>query len=470
MGAEIHSQHFQPADFTQFDAHLQREYQLLHCYFADHHFSRRKAIGGLELEAWIIDTEGLPQPHNESFLTRAANPDIVPELSKFNIELNAPPQPLAANGLALFEQDLTRTWAHCQQTAAQSGESVLSIGILPTLRDADLSLANMSDLNRYRAMNEQMMRLRHGRPIKLEITGIEHLTSFHQDLMLEAGATSFQIHLQVPAALAARYWNAATIASAVTVALGANSPLLFGKFLWEETRIPLFEQSVEEPCPEKRVCFGDAYVQSSLEEIFRHNRAHYPVILPLPLDAPEEKLPHLRLHNGTIWRWNRPLIGFDDDGTPHLRIEHRPIAAGPTIPDMIATMAFYYGLVEWMAMEPHAPELRLPFSTAKNNFYNAARLGLAAHIDWYDGKHYALPKLIHDVLLPQAEKGLRALHVDAALTSRDLAIIEARTASGQTGAAFQRRFIARHGRDLPALVRAYRDLQATAAPVHTWPI
>jgi hypothetical protein len=315
-----------------------------------------------------------------------------------------------------------------------------------------------------------MMRLRHGRPIQLEIAGTEHLTSRHPDLMLEAGATSFQVHLQVPAAHAARYWNAATIASSITVALAANSPLLFGKLLWEETRIPLFEQSVEESCPEKRVSFGYGYVQSSLEEIFANNHAHYPVILPLALDAPEEKLPHLRLHNGTIWRWNRPLIGFDDDGTPHLRIEHRPMAAGPTIVDMIATMAFYYGLVEWLAMEPHAPEFHLPFSSAKNNFYNAARLGLAAHIDWYDGKHYSLPKLIHDVLLPQAEKGLRALHVDPALTSRYLAIIEARTANAQTGAAFQRKFIARHGRDLPALVRAYRDLQATGQPVHTWTI
>jgi hypothetical protein len=302
----------------------------------------------------------------------------------------------------------------------------------------------------------------------LEIVGKEYYYSEHSDIMLEAGATSFQVHLQVPEASAARYWNAATILSPVTVALAANSPMLFGKILWEETRIPLFEQAVEESCPEKRVSFGSSYMVSSIEEIFTENRDHYPVLLPLDLETPEEKLAHLRLHNGTIWRWNRPLIGFDEDGTPHLRLEHRPMAAGPTIRDMMANMAFYYGLVEWLVMEPHPPEFRLPFSSAKQNFYEAARLGLAARVDWYDGERWGLARLIQKVLLPQAERGLRALRVDAHLADRYLAIIEERTASGNTGAAFQKDFVGRYGRDMPALVRAYKDRQDSGEPVHTW--
>ncbi|NJN40800.1 MAG: glutamate--cysteine ligase [Gammaproteobacteria bacterium] len=350
------------------------------------------------------------------------------------------------------------------------GATVVAIGILPTITDAALCPANMSAMRRYAALNDQVIRLRKGRPIKLDIVGREHLRTEHMDVMLEAAATSFQVHLQVPPDRAARYLNAAMILSAPLVAVATNSPILFGKVLWEETRIPLFEQAVDVGSPERRVTFGSGYVRASLNECYVENRAHHPPILPLALDEPAERFAHTRLHNGTIWRWNRPLIGFDPDGSPHLRIEHRVLPAGPTLIDMAANMAFFFGLAEWLAMEPHAPELRLPHSAAKQNFYEAARLGLAARIDWYDGERWNVARLVQKVLLEQARKGLEALHVDRADIDRYLGVIEARAASEATGAAWQRGFLEKYGRDLRALTRAYRDLSNAGEPVHRWEV
>lgn len=469
MGQEIQTTHFRRSDFTRFDKVLDREYALLKEWFASRHFSSVKNIGGLELEACLIDAEGNPQPRNEEFLERAGDPDIVPELSKFNFELNAAPQPIAGSGLRLMEQSLVQGCARGRRVAESMGLSTVAIGILPTLIDQHLCPANMTSLKRFAALNEQFLRIRGGKPARMEIVGRERLSAEHMDVMLEGAATSFQIHWQIPQDLAARYYNAIAIASAVTIAIGGNAPFMFGKLLWEESRIPVFEQAFGLDNPDQRVTFGRQYV-TSLEEIFRDNRDKFDVILPLDLDEPLEKLAHLRLHNGSLWRWNRPLIGFDDDGTPHLRMEHRVLPAGPTPIDMIANMAFFYGLVEWMVMEPHAPEFRLEFAAAKQNFYAAARHGLDASVDWYDGKRWSMHRLILSVLLPQVRKGLEALHVDAGLISRYLAVIVGRVERGATGAAFQRKWTERHGRDLPALVRAYRELQDTGDPVHMWPL
>jgi hypothetical protein len=468
MGQEIATDRFEQVDFERFGARLDREQTLLSGWFAERRFSARSAIGGLELEAWLVGGDGEPLAINESFLARAADPAIVPELAKFNIELNVAPQALAGDGIRRLEEDLAGTCARCAQVGEALGATVVAIGILPTITDVHLSPANMSGLRRFAALNEQVLRLRKGRPIRLDIVGREHLRSEHMDVMLEAAATSFQVHLQVRHDRAPRYFNAAVVLSAPMVAVGANSPLLFGKVLWEETRIPLFEQAVDVGSPERRVTFGSGYVHASLEECYAENRARHPVLLPLSLEEPAGTLAHLRLHNGTIWRWNRPLIGFDADGTPHLRIEHRVLPAGPTLLDMAANMAFFFGLAEWLAMEPHAPEHRLPFHVAKQNFYEAARRGVAAHVDGYDHGRWNVARLVQKVLLEQARKGLEVLRVDRGDIDRYLGTIEARVASGATGAAWQRSFVAKHGRDLASLTRTYRELSAAGEPVHRW--
>ena len=467
VGEEIQQTQFEEADYACFAKLLAQEHTLLHTWFTERRFSRRKAVGGLELEGWLVSLDGLPQPANEEFLEKMNDPLVLGELAKFNFEVNVQPQAIAAGGLRLLEAELADTWRRCQRAAKEMGLGAVSIGILPSLTDEQLCADNMTSLRRYRALNEQLTRLRQGLPAHLQIVGHDHLSSVHTDVMLEAAATSFQVHIQAPLPLAARYWNAAAILSAPAVALAANSPFLFGRLLWEETRIPLFEQAFRMMGPEQRVTFGTGYV-TSLEELFIENQRHYPAILPIDLGTPPENMAHIRLHNGTLWRWNRPLVGFDDDGRPHLRIEHRVMAAGPTILDMIANMAFVYGLAEWLVMEPHAPEHRLPFAAAKQNFYEAARLGLEASIDWYDGKRWNLRRLLRSTLLPQARLGLRALHADSGDMDRYMDVIEGRLETGRTGAAFQRRFAERFARDLGALVRVYRERQATEEPVHTW--
>lgn len=475
MGDEITQSHFNDRDFQLFKSRLDTETRLLEEWFSDRQFSTRTPVCGLEVEAWLIDEQGLPAPINKPFLDRLQNDMVVPELARFNFELNVEPRPLRANALQELEQELTATWADCHRVAGGLQSRLLMTGILPSVRQDDLSLANMSDMKRYRALNEQVLRLRDGHPIQLDIHGREHLNILHRDVMLEAAATSLQIHLKVSQDNAVRYYNAAQIVSAPMVAAATNSPFLFGKDLWYETRIPLFEQAVEvggfaaaARGPVRRVSFGSGYAKVSLLECFTENQAHFPVLLPIEFDAPTEQLSHLRLHNGTIWRWNRPLIGFDDDGTPHLRIEHRVMPAGPTMHDSIANAAFYFGLVQALATQQSAPETQLPFSTARDNFYAAAQQGLDAQIFWLDGRKLPMRKLLLDQLIPAARYGLGLLGIDTEQCDHYLETIYKRIENSCTGSDWQRAWVACNGRDMRALTQAYYERQQSGVPVHDW--
>ena len=352
---------------------------------------------------------------------------------------------------------------------------MLGIGILPTLTDDDLSLQNISALDRYRALNEQVLRLRKGKTIRLHISGNDHLEVEHKDVMLEAASTSLQIHLQTPQDLAVRYYNASVILSAPLVAVGANAPFLFNRDLWYETRIPVFEQSVDiggiggaAGGPIHRVTFGNHYARESLFECFSENLEHYPVLLPVTYDSEPEQLNYLRLHNGTIWRWNRPLIGFDTDGTPHLRIEHRTMSSAPSMVDNIANIAFYYGLVQYYATCIEPPEATLSFADAKDNFYRAAQIGLSHRLLWSDGNTYSIKDLVLNKLLPEARTGLDNLGISPGDSERYLAIIESRISSEQTGSQWQRKFAELHQRDMKLLTCSYYQNQQHNKPVHEW--
>jgi gamma-glutamyl:cysteine ligase YbdK (ATP-grasp superfamily) len=469
VGQEIQTAHFKHYDFHRFDKVVEHELELLHSWFREEKFSSKRSIAGLELEAWLVDAGSEPMPWNEQVIALTGSSDVVPELARFNVEFNVAPRSLARFGIRELIADLDQIWRQSDAAANQLGASVVAIGILPTVTDPMLTLSNMSRLHRYQALNEQVLRLRQGRPIRLAIAGQESLVAEHCDVMFEAAATSFQLHLQVPLKQAVRYYNAAILASAPTVAVGGNSPALFGKLLWHETRIPVFEQAIDVGRGAvSRVTFGSDYARESLEEVFRENHEEYPVLLPLVTDDPSERLAHLRLQNGTIWRWNRPLIGFDDDGTPHLRIEHRVLPAGPTLVDMAANMALFYGLVENLAHEWPAPESQLPFNAVRRNFYQAARGGLDCNVQWLDRAVRPLRPLLLDELIPRAYQGLECLDVDRSLAQELLAVIEARIRSGQTGSVWQRGFLERHGRDQAKLTQAYRARQRRNEPVHTW--
>ncbi|GMQ88677.1 MAG: glutamate-cysteine ligase family protein [Gammaproteobacteria bacterium] len=475
MGDEITHSEFLAADFELFDERLQQETRLLGQWFEDRAFSTRVPVCGLELEAWLIDKQARPAPVNRQFLDQMNDPLVVPELAKFNVELNVDPEPLHGKALSRLHRDLQRTWDDCGTAAAGLDTRLLMAGILPSVTQQDLTLENMSELIRYRALNEQVLRLRGGEPLKLDIHGREHLSILHNDVMLESATTSLQLHLKVSAQDAVRYYNAAQIVSAPLVAAAANSPYLFGKDLWDETRIPLFEQSVEvggfagaSRGPVRRVSFGTGYAKESLFECYVENQQHFPVLLPVHFEAPDHEMCHLRLHNGTVWRWNRPLIGYDKDGTPHLRIEHRVLPAGPTVIDSIASAAFFYGLVHALAMHDVAPEIKLPFAVARDNFYAAARDGLDAQITWLDGRKLPVQTLLLDQLIPMARYGLGLLDIDQQDRDLYLGIVKDRIRNACTGASWQRAYVARHASDMPALTEAYYKRQQSGVPVHEW--
>ena len=474
MGREVERLRFGRADFERFGAELERETALLGRMLSGGDFSEGPFVAGFELEAWLVDRNYFPAPINEAFLARLADPLVVPELSQFNVELNGTPQRLAAGALRRLENELERTWRRCLAVSHELEAGLVMTGILPTVCDADLTLANMSPLKRYAALNEQVLAARHGKPIRVRMAREETLDTVHRDVMLEAATTSFQIHLQVPASRALRFYNASTILSAPMVAAGANSPLLFATPLWEETRIPLFEQAVEPmdaadgAVGAGRVTLGTGYAEHSMHEVFAENASVHALLLPVAFDSAPERFSHLRLHNGTIWRWNRPLVGFDGDGRPHLRIEHRVLPAGPSIRDQIANMALYFGAVGEFARRGRAPEASLPFSCARDNFYAAARDGLESQLTWLDGTRTSARDLLLDELLPLAARGLERFGLAADEIDDYLGIVRARVRLRQTGAAWQRAFFHANARDVYRLTAAYLEHQRSGMPVHEW--
>lgn len=475
MGEEIQYTRFNKTDYHQFHAKLRQETALLESWFKDKRFSNAALMAGYELEAWLIDDDAKPVAINDVFLNKADNDLLSPELARFNIELNVEPAELNNTVLSTFESQLSTLWQQCLDTARSLDANILGIGILPTLLDSDLTLDNISLLDRYKALNEQILRQRNGVEIELNINGKEHLQVTHRDVMLEAAATSLQVHIQIPQASAARYYNASVILSAPMVAVSANSPCLFGRRLWQETRIPVFEQAVPtggyggaSKGPLQRVSLGSDYVRESIFECFQENLEHYPILLPVNYQTETDELRCLRLHNGTIWRWNRPLIGFDDDGTPHLRIEHRVCASAPSTLDNIANVALYYGLVHYYANTATPPENAMTFAEAKNNFYRSAQLGLKYKTKWFDGNTETMKNIILDKLLLQAETGLYQLGITQADCQRYLSVIEQRIANNRTGSKWQLDFLDKHQDDQTSLTRQYLLNQASGKPVHEW--
>jgi gamma-glutamyl:cysteine ligase YbdK (ATP-grasp superfamily) len=476
MGEDITEERFTPEDYRRFADNLARETERL-----GHWLRTREDPGpqqprlGFEIEAWLMDAACQPLAENEAFLERFDSPMATLELAQFNVELNSSVFRAGEECFCQIMEEMADTLHRAQRVARELGGEILLAGSLPTLLPEHLGLHHMSRRTRYRALNSAVLERRAQRPLRLEIEGREYLRHEHCDVMLEAAATSFQIHLETQPAVAHRVYNAALAASGPVLAASGNTPFLFGKLLWEETRIPLFEQAVEvggfgdsARGPVRRVTFGSGYLRESIAEAFVENSEHFPILLPSRLPANDPTLPHLRLHNGTIWRWNRPILGIDADGGFNLRIEHRSLPAGPTLEDMLANTAFLLGLIEHLVTLPGNGAGALPFASARDNFYAAARYGLKSRLYW-DGEA-ALParQLIQNSLLPHAAEGLDRLGIDASERDHLLGIFAARVQSGQTGSAWQQQWVERHGRDMAALTRAYHACQSTGRPVHTW--
>lgn len=476
MGREIETEDFSPGDFDTFRDRLRHETATLKSWFDRRAFDDSETLTvGLELEAWLLDENALPAPVNEAFLAAASHPDIVEELSAFNVEINAPPQTLAGDVLSKTEAALRDVWSVCRATGDAMGVRPAMLGILPTVRDEMLQLDWMSNANRYRALNRQLMQRRAGKPLEIDIKGHDHLNYRCDHIMLEASCTSLQAHIKVNQEDCVRFYNAGVLAAGPLVAATANSPFLYGKSLWCETRIAAFEQATNVDGFRdaagrnvRRVTLGTGYLRRSFLELFVENLS-FPVLLPA-LIGTAERLPHLQLQNGTVWRWVRPILGFDGSGTPHLRIEHRVMPAGPTLVDTVANLALCHGVMLALAKAPRAPEAETPFEDARSNFYACAKDGLDADVVW-EGRRTNVQRLLLESLIPAARRALN----DAGLLSKDIShyidnVIVKRVRSGRTGAAWQRSFIECNSHNFQALTERYVALQDTNAPVHTWEV
>lgn len=475
MGREIASADFSKSDFKDFSTHLRDETEMVASWFADERFYHNGRQGGVELEACLIDRDYNPYPCSENFIKHINDPRVVPELARFNFELNSKPFILQDDFLDKLYQELTALWQTCRDRAKEINGDIVAVGILPTLSKECMSQQNMHDMQRYYALEEQLSKRRNGKPIHIKIDGKERLDIMHESVMMETAATSLQIHVQLNPKTAVRFYNAALIISAPMIAVSANSPFLFGKELWAETRIPVFEQVVNYIDKDKRkneldrVTFGNVYAKDSLLDLFLVNLNDYEVLLPEQIKSKPEELKHFSLHNGTIWRWNRPIVGLENNGNPHLRIEHRVNATGPTMLDTVANTALFLGLLHYYANMDIPPEKLLPFTKAKDNFYQAARLGLHAKIDWLNKESVPIQTLILDLLLEQAREGLKSIEFNEKQINYYLDdIIKPRVRSMQNGAQWQQQYIAKNGANFNEMLYRYCQQQAQEIPVHEW--
>ncbi|MDX1496283.1 MAG: glutamate-cysteine ligase family protein [Salinisphaeraceae bacterium] len=459
MGREIDRWRFSESDYAAFKQRLTQETAQLGEWFADDRFVDAPLTIGYELEACLVDEDGMPGDANERFLSRLDMPEVVPELARSNIEFNGHPHVLSGDGLRRMHAELDAWLERAREVARGLGLQIVMIGIPPTLPESDLSLAHITQSNRYRAINHSLAQLR-GKPgVTLAIHGQDDYRGEFDSIMPESAATSFQLHLRLPKQQATRWFNAALVASAPALAIGVNSPWLFGHDLWAETRIPVFAQAVDTGSVHY-VSFGQRFVQDSLFEVFQENLRDYPPLLPIEID---EAYAHLQLHNGTIWRWNRVILD-PKPADAHLRLEHRSLPSGPSVIDMVANAAFFWGLTRGLA----ETALPIDFDQARSNFYQAARHGMAAEMHW--GSKQLVTALVLEQLLPIARSGLERLQVDSGDIQEYLAIIEARVRAERTGAGWQRAWVARHGPDLQALLKTYMQQQWSGMPVSEWPL
>jgi predicted transcriptional regulator/gamma-glutamylcysteine synthetase len=402
---------------------------------------------GAEQELFLVDSNLRPKACVLQVLKRLEDLPFTTELAQFNLEVNLSPQRLGGDCLARMQSELEAMLTKARAAAAAEQAQILMCGILPTLERTHLGLEWMTPIPRYYQLNRSMVAMRNGH-FDAAIKGIDEFYFSHDNVMLEACNTSFQVHWQCDPETYARDYNIAQLITAPQLACGVNSPVLMGHRLWHETRVALFQQSVDtrseviaQRGSRSRVNFGERWLERSILEIFREDVARFRSLIAVtPEESPLEVLERggipllkaLRLHNGTVYRWNRPCYGVQD-GKAHLRIENRILPAGPTVADEIANAAFFFGLMSALPAEYGDVRRSMGFDDAKQNLVTAARQGLHSKLRWLKGKTIATEKLLLEHLLPLAEQGLRAAHVDSVDVNRHLGVLRERIERGQTG-------------------------------------
>lgn len=493
MGAEIPTVGHDPEATERFGRRLRRELDALALLLERRDFGAGEPSLGAELELYLIDDGAGPAHRNREVLEAAGDERLTVELARFNVEYNSDPSALAGSPFDDLAAQLTAALTAVDRAGAALGVRGVAIGILPTLDIAALAPGAMTDLPRYRALSEAIQGTR-GEPFQIRIDGDEPLRAQASDVTLEGANTSLQLHLRVDPERFADTFNAAQLATPVALAACGNSPLFLGHKLWEETRIALFKQSTDlrphgaADMRPARVCFGHGWVRRGIHELFAEAVYLHQPLLPLEEGDPDPvaeveagrlpRLAELKLHQGTVWRWNRPV--YDPAGGGHLRIELRALPAGPSVIDMCANAAYLIGLTLGLRDRIAPLIAAMPFEYAKHNFYRAGQRGLAADLLWptADGAspRPARAGELARRLLGVARDGLVGAGVEPWGVDRLLAIIDARLASGQTGARWQRALLSRlepaepRREALARLVETYVGYARANQPVHLWPI
>ncbi|MEO3756135.1 glutamate--cysteine ligase [Streptomyces sp. B6B3] len=495
MGEKLVADRFDLAARERFRARLRACLDGLRRLLSEQRFDGPRALMGVEMELNLADSRGVPRMVNDEVLARMASRDFQTELGKFTLELNVAPRQLAGRVFDDLAEELRIAHGYADRMAGEFGAQIVMIGVLPTLTVDEMGPETFTPVDRYALLNEQIMASR-GERICLDLAGAETLTSTFESIAPEAACTSVQFHLQVTPDRFADTWNAAQALTAAQVAVGANAPFVFGRELWPESRPPVFLQATDSRPPElaaqgvrPRTWFGERWITGA-DCLFEENLRYFPALLPMceeedPLAVLDAggvpALAELTLHNGTVYRWNRPVYDVAD-GVPHLRVENRVLSSGPTITDTVANAAFYYGLVRALADQPEPVWATLPFAAAEENFLAACRHGIDAEVTWPVGPPAAglarLPvtRLVREHLLPLAAEGLDAWRVAPADRDHYLSIIDERCRLRATGAGWQTRVYHQEvaaGADrttaLRRLVERYSALSRTDAPVHGWP-
>ena len=453
-------------------------------------FAFGEQMTGMEIELNLVDADFAPRLRNDDVLAAIDDDEYQTELARYNLEFNVPPRPLAGDRLATLEDELRASLNRAGQRSEPLGAQLMMIGILPTVMPETFDGDWMADNPRYTALNDTMLTAR-GENLQLDIRGPrgEHLQTTFDSLAPESACTSVQLHLQVRPKSFASFWNASQVLAGPQLAMGANSPFFLGHDLWAETRIEVFKQATDtRPIELKnqgvrpRVYFGEGWI-TSIFDLFEENVRYFPALLPEISDEDPQAVldaggvPQLRellLHNGTIYRWNRPVYDTAG-GEPHLRVENRVLPAGPTIADTVANAAFYYGSLFALASDERPVWTRMGFSTAAENFRNGARQGIDAELFWPGQGVIPASELVLRHLLPLSHEGLATIGVRTEIADRLLGIIEGRCLSGHNGAEWQRAVVRRlEGRGLSRIAAlgemtaGYASRMHSNEPVHTW--
>ncbi|NCD17908.1 MAG: glutamate--cysteine ligase [Actinobacteria bacterium] len=489
MGKDLASRSFTREDRQRYRDKVHRCLDVLAEMLHRELFEFDLPLTGMEVELNLVDGEGQPAMRNAEVLARIDNPAFVQELGRFNLEINIPPQTLMGDGAARYERQVREQLNTAEEKAQAEGDGMVMIGILPTLRPEHLTHEAISANPRYALLDEQML-LARGEDLHIDIRGATEGLETHADSIApEAACTSVQFHLQVSPENFAASWNAAQCLAGPQLALGANSPWFLGHELWRETRIALFTQATDtRPVEMKaqgvrpRVWFGERWI-TSVFDLFEENLRYFPALLPVVEDEDPAaelaagrtpSLAELRLHNGTVWRWNRPVYDVVR-GRPHLRIENRVLPSGPTVVDVLANGAFYFGALRALALEDRPVWSRMSFGAAEDNFTHAAQRGIDAATYWPGLGEVPATELVLRRLLPLADEGLKDWGVDDDIRARLLGVIEGRCTTGQNGAKWQVdavHTLEARGIDrweaLRRMTLEYVERAHSNEPVHTW--